>query len=183
MKIDTSNVKKGTILNVDGKLLKVLDIGHTHTGRWSATYSFKVKDIVNGGNVLLTYKSGTTLEQAEVNTQSAVYLYNAGDTYSFMENDTSEMHELEADLIEAEIPYLKENLDVYLTIHNGEVLGIILPNVVTYKVVETVPWVKGDRAVGGKKPATLESWLEVQVPLHINEWDEIRVNTITGEAG
>lgn len=167
MKTDTSEVKKGTILQIDTKLFKVIDIGHTHTGRGSATYTFKVKDIVNGGNQQLTYKSGTTLEQVDVQTKNALYLYTNGESYSFMEQDTSEIHDIAADKIEDTIPYLKENLDCYVMVFNDAVIGVILPNVIEYKIVDTVPGVKGDRAQAGKKPATLENGLEVMVPLHL----------------
>jgi elongation factor P len=72
-------------------------------------------------------------------------------------------------------------MDVYLMMHNGNVLWIILPDVVSYKVVETTPGVKWDRAQAGTKPATLETGLVVQVPLHIQEWDEILLNTMTNQ--
>ncbi|USN54256.1 MAG: elongation factor P [Candidatus Peribacteria bacterium] len=181
MKIDTSSVKKGTILNVEGRLFKVIDISHTHTGRGSATYSFKAKNIIDGGNQLLTYKSGTTLEQADVATKNAVFLYNNGESYSFMENDTAEIYDLDGDNIEDVVPYLKENLDCFLMIYNGNVIGVILPNTIEYTVVSTVPGVKGDRASTGKKPATLDNGLEVQVALHVSEGAVVRVNTTTGE--
>jgi len=181
MKIDTSNVKKGTVLNVDGKLFKVLDIGHTHTWRGSATYTFKSKNIIDGGNLNLTYKSGTTLEQADVTTQNALFLYAAADSYTFMLNDTSEMYELDAENIEDVVPYLKENLDCFLMLYEGNVIGVILPTVIEYTVAETVPGVKWNRASTGKKPATMDNGLEVQVPLHVSEGATIKVNTSTGD--
>ena len=183
MKIDTSDVKKGTVLDVDGKLFKVYDMSHTHTGRGSATYSFKAKDIINGWNQTLTYKSWTTLEQVEVNTNNAVFLYQWGDTYTFMENDTSEMHDVPAEMIEDVIPYLKENLDCFVMILDGGVIGVILPATIEYTIAETVPWVKGNRSSSGKKPATLENGLEVMVPLHVESWATVRVNTSTGDVG
>ncbi len=86
-----------------------------------------------------------------------------------MENDTSEMRELPADEIEDVIPYLKENLDCFLMIFEDKVIGVILPNVIEYTVASTVPAVKGNRATSGKKPATLDNGLEIQVPLHVSE--------------
>ena len=182
MRIQTSDVKKGTVLVINGELYRVLDTSHTHTGRGSATYTFRVKSLKTWNVKDVTYKSWTDLETAEVNTKNAVYLYNTGDTYAFMENDTSEIHEISADQIEDIIPYLKENLDVYLMIHEWNVIWVILPPTIEYKIVETVPGVKGDRATTGKKWAKLETWLEVQVPLHKKEWDTVIVNTLTGEA-
>ena len=183
MKIDTSNVKKWVVLSIDGKLYKVIDISHTHTGRWSATYSFKAKDIINGWNQTLTYKSGTTLEEVEVSTNNAVYLYQGWDTYTFMENDTSEMHDVPEDMIEDVIPYLKENMDCYLMILEWGVIGVILPATIEYTIAETVPGVKGNRSSSGKKPATLENGLEVMVPLHVESGATVRVNTSTGDVG
>jgi len=182
MRIQTSDVKKGTVLVINGELYRVLDTSHTHTGRGSATYTFRVKSLKTWNVKDVTYKSWTDLETAEVNTKNAVYLYNTGDTYAFMENDTSEIYEISADQIEDIIPYLKENLDVYLMIHEWNVIWVILPPTIEYKIVETVPGVKGDRATTGKKWAKLETWLEVQVPLHKKEWDTVIVNTLTGEA-
>lgn len=183
MKIDTSNVKKGTILDVNWKLFKVHDISHTHTWRWSATYSFKAKDIINGWNQVLTYKSWTTLEQVEVNTNNAVFLYQWWDTYTFMENDTSEMHDVPKDMIEEVIPYLKENLDCFLMVLDGWVIGVILPATIEYTIEQTVPGVKWNRSSSGKKPATLSNWLEVMVPLHVENGATVRVNTTTWDVG
>jgi len=161
--------------------MKVLDISHTHTGRGSATYTFKSKNIIDGGSLNLTYKSGTTLEQADVATQNAVFLYQAGENYSFMLNDTSEMFELNGDDIQDVTPYLKENLDCFLMVYEENVIGVILPAVIEYTIANTVPWVKGDRAQAGKKPATMDNGLEVQVPLHLEEGATVRVNTSTGD--
>jgi len=181
MKISPSNVKRWTILDVEGKLFKVIDTSHTHTWRWGATYSFKVKDIINGSNLLLTYKSTFTLEQAEVNTNSAVFLYQWWDTYTFMENDTAEMFELDEDVLGDSIKYLKENLDCFLMIHEWNVIWMIPPSSIEYTIAETVPGVKWDRSSAGKKPATLDNGLEVMVALHLEEWATVRVNTLTGD--
>ncbi|MEI7562715.1 MAG: hypothetical protein WCJ39_03190 [bacterium] len=96
-------------------------------------------------------------------------MYAAGDTYTFMENDTGEMHELNKENIEDVVPYLKENMDCYITIYKGNVIGVILAPTISYVITSTVPGVKGDRAQAGKKPATLETGLEIMVPLHKNE--------------
>ena len=182
MKIDTSDVKKWVILNIENKLFKVTDISHTHVARWGATYNFKVKDIISGKTNTFTYHSGTMLEHAEVSIQNAVFLYKSGDSYSFMENDTGEIHELDEEIIEDISGYLKENMDIFLQIYNENVIGVILPTTITYEITETVPGIKGDRAQAGKKPATIETGLEIQVPLHKNAGDTVTVNTLTGDA-
>jgi elongation factor P len=121
------------------------------------------------------------LDLADVSRNNAIFLYNAGDIYSFMENDTGEMFELNKSVVEDVIPYLKENLDVFLEKHGDNVLSVLLPITIQYAIKETVPGIKGDRAQAGKKPATLETGLEVQIPLHKNEGDMVTINTETGE--
>jgi elongation factor P len=73
-------------------------------------------------------------------------------------------------------------LECYLMIYEGNVIWVLMPASITYVIKSTVPWIKGDRANAGKKPAILETWMEVQVPLHKNEWDTVSVNTTTGDA-
>jgi len=182
VKVDTSKVKKGMILEIDGKLARVVETAHTHMGRWGATDTYKLKDIVSWKTTIFTCNAGTILEQAEVQNMAAVFLYSAGDTYTFMENDTWEMYDLDREKIDDVVDYLKENLDVYLTVFKGEVLWVILPTTVSYVITSTVPGVKWNRMQAGTKPATIETWLEVQVPLHKNEWDTVIINTVTWEA-
>lgn len=182
VKLDTAEIKKGTILEVDWQLFRVIDFSFMQMQQRQGSYTYKVRNLITWGVQNMTYKSWTLLEQADVSNMAAIYLYNSGTTYSFMENDSGEMHDLEADAIEEYIPYLKENLDVYLTIYQGNVIWIVLPKTITYTITETVPWLKGDRSTAGKKPATLETWLEVMVPLHKDAGQTVTVNTATGEA-
>jgi len=181
VKVDTAKVKRWMILQIDGKLFRVVDMSHTHMGRWGATDTFKVKDIVSNKTNVFTYNAGTTLEQADVQTNMATFLYSAWDMYTFMENDTWEMYDLPKDKIDDVVDYLKENLDVYLMIFKWDVLWVILPTTISYTIVSTVPGIKWNRAQAGTKPATIETGLEIQVPLHKNEWDIITLNTTTGE--
>lgn len=181
LKIDTAKVKKNTILDLDGSLMKVLDTSFMQMQQRQGSYSYKVQNIVTGNVQSVTFKSGTALDLADVSKMSAIFLYSAGDTYSFMENDTGEMYDLDISLLDGVAPYLKENLDVFLEKHGENVLNVILPTTIQYTIKETVPGIKGDRAQAGKKPATLETGMEVQVPLHKNEGDTVTVNTETGD--
>jgi len=181
MKIDVSEVKIWTVLDLWEGLYKVSDTSHMHKWRGSATYSFKVKNIQTGQVKNITYKAWSTLDSAEINYKNWQYLYNSQGLYTFMEFDTSELYELGKELIEDIIPYLKDGMDVFLMIYNGNVIWVILPEVVAYKVIETTPWVRWDRAQAGTKDAILETWLKVQVPLYIQEKDNILINTSTNE--
>lgn len=181
MKIDVSEVKKWTVLEIEWWLYKVADTSHMHKWRWSATYSFKVKNIQTWQVKNVTYKAWSTLDSAEINYNNWQYLYNSWYTYTFMEFDTSELYEVPKETIEDLIDYLKEWVDVFLMMYQWDIIWIILPEIVSYKVIETTPWVKGDRAQAWTKQATLETWLIVQVPLHIQEQDEISLNTNTNQ--
>ena len=180
VKIDASKVKKWTVLEMDGQLFVVLDLSFMQMQQRQGSYTYKVRNLATNGVQNVTVKSGITLDQAEISTQNAVYLYNTGDTYSFMENDTWEIHEIQADTIEDITGYLKDNLDVYLQIYNGNVINVILPSTITYVIKDTVPGIKWNRAQSGTKPATLETGMEIQVPLHKEIGDTVTLNTLTG---
>ena len=166
VKIDSAEVKKGTVLEMDGQLFKVLDPSFMQMQQRQGSYTYKVRNLMTNGVQNVTVKSGTTMDQADISTQNAVYLYNTGDTYSFMENDTGEIHEIAADTIEDITGYLKDN--------------VILPSTISYTITETVPGIKGNRAQSGTKPATIETGMEIQVPLHKEVGDTVTLNTLTG---
>lgn len=181
MKLDVSEIKKNTILEIDGQLYKVLDFAFMQMQQRQGSYTFKLKNLVTGSVQSLTYKSGSVIEKGDVITKNAVFLYNAGDTYTFMENDTGEMHDLNKDMVDDIAGYLKDNMDCYVMVYKGNVISVILPPTVSYKIITTVPGVKGDRAKAGKKPATIETGMEIMIPLHKNEGDTVTLNTLTGE--
>ena len=182
MKIDVSEAKRWVVLDIDGQLYKIHDTGHTHMGRGGATYTLKAKNIITWATNTFTYKSGQTLESADVSSMSGTFLYQAWDMYAFMENDTWEMYDIDEDLISDIIMYLKENLNVFLIKHNENIISISLPDSIWYTIADTLPWDRGDRATAWRKSATLDNGMEVQVPLHAKVGDTIMVNTLTGQA-
>ena len=108
------------------------------------------------------------------------YLYNDGSSYVFMDTATYEQLEVPNAQIDQEAKYLKENMIVNIISHNGETLGLDLPNTVDLEVVETEPGIRGDTATGGSKPAKMETGYIVSVPLFINEGEMLRIDTRTG---
>lgn len=181
MKLDVSEIKKNTILEIDGQLFKVVDFSFMQMQQRQWSYSYKMKNLITGGVQAFTYKSGTVLEKGDVITKNAIFLYSAGDSYTFMENDTGEMYDLNKDMVDDIVGYLKENMDCFVMVYKGNVISVILPPTVSYKIMSTVPGVKWDRAQAGKKPATIETGMEIMIPLHKNEGDTITLNTLTGE--
>jgi len=181
MKLDVSEIKKNTILEIDGNLLKVLDFSFMQMQQRQWSYTFKVKNLITWGVQNMTYKSGSVIEKADVVTKSAIFLYAAWDSYTFMENDTGEMYELDIAMVDDITGYLKENMDCYVMVYKGNVISIILPPTVTYTIASTVPGIKWDRAQAGKKPATIETGMEIMIPLHKNKGDTVLLNTLTWE--
>ena len=181
MKLDVSDIKKNTILEIDGQFFKVIDFAFMQCQQRQGSYTFKLKNLITGWVQSLPFKSGSVIEKGDVITKNAIFLYNAGDTYTFMENDTGEMHDLNRDMVDDIAGYLKENMDCFVMVHKGNVISVILPPTVSYKIIETVPGIKWDRAQAGKKPAKIETGLEIMIPLHKNEGDMVTLNTLTGE--
>ncbi len=180
VRIDVSEARRGVVLDIEGVLYRVTDTSHTHTGRWWATYTIKGKNVVSWSNNQFTYKSGTMLENADLSTMNATYLYNDWSDYSFMINDTGEIVSISSDELGDSVDYLKESLSCFVQIYNENIIGIVLPNVITYTIAQTLPWDKGNRATAWTKEATLDNGLVVQVPSHKSEGDEVSVNTVTG---
>lgn len=127
-----------------------------------------------------TFRAGEKVARAQIDTRKMQYLYANGDQHVFMDTESYEQIELTSKQIEYELKFLKENMEVYIMMYQGETIGIELPNTVELTVTETEPGIKGDTASGGSKPATLETGLVVQVPFFVNEGDVIIVNTSDG---
>jgi elongation factor P len=179
--ISTGDVKKGVIIELDGQLMKVLDWTHIKMARGSAQVRMKLQNVRKGDIVERTFQAGSRWPRARVDQRKVQYLYADGDTYHFMDNETFDQIAISARQIGDDTRYLKENTDVFVSMHDGEVLGVDLPVTVDLRVTQTDPGFAGDTATGAKKAATVETGLVVQVPLFVNEGDLLRIDTRTGE--
>jgi elongation factor P len=179
--ISTGDVKKGVIIELDGQLMKVLDWTHIKMARGSAQVRMKLQNVRKGDIVERTFQAGTRWPRARVESRKVQYLYNDGDNYHFMDNETYDQFAVGASMLGDDRLYLKENTEVFVTSYEGEILGVDLPVTVDLAVSETEPGFAGDTATGAKKPATLETGIVVQVPLFVSEGDVIRVDTRNGE--
>lgn len=141
----------------------------------------KLKNLRNGNTVEKTFRAGETLARAQIDNREVQYLYNSGDEYTFMDNESYDQFNLTKDQLEWELNFLKDNMIVHISSYQGEIIGINLPNSVELKVVETEPGVKGNTATGATKNATVETGLNVQVPLFINEGDVLLIDTREGK--
>ncbi len=179
--IDVNDLRKGVTFESDGNLYKVLDYHHNKPGRGKATIRVKVVDLKSGANYERTFISGDRVQDVRLDHHNVQYLYNDGALFYFMDTDTFEQHPLQASVLGDSAQYLTENMEVKLTLYEGEPIDIELPITVDMKVVRAEPSVRGDTATGVTKKVTTETGLEVQVPNFISEEDTIRVDTRTGE--
>lgn len=175
--ISTNDFRTGLTIEVDGDIWQVVEFQHVKPGKGAAFVRSKLKNMRNGAVQEKTFRAGEKLARARIETKEMQYLYNSGDEYTFMDTATYEQINLPASRLEKEIKFLKENMNVYIVDYSGEIIGIQLPNTVVLKVTETEPSVKGDTATGASKAATLETGLIVQVPLFVNEGDNLIIDT------
>jgi elongation factor P len=179
--ISTGDVRKGVIIELDGQLMKVLDWSHIKMARGSAQVRMKLQNMRRGDIIERTFQAGTRWPRARVEQRKAQYLYTDGDAYHFMDSETYDQFTIRGASLGDDARYLKENSEVFVSMYDGEVLGVDLPVTVDLTVTRTEPGFAGDTATGARKPATLETGLVVQVPLFVNEGDMLRVDTRTGE--
>jgi elongation factor P len=179
--ISTGDVKKGVIIELDGQLMKVLDWTHIKMARGSAQVRMKLQNVRKGDIIERTFQAGTRWPRARVEQRRVQFLYSDENTFHFMDSETYDQFAVSAALLGDDARFLKENTDVFVSSHEGEILGVDLPVSVDLVVTQTDPGFAGDTATGAKKAATLETGLVVQVPLFVSEGDTLRVDTRTGE--
>ncbi|PIR03143.1 MAG: elongation factor P [Candidatus Magasanikbacteria bacterium CG11_big_fil_rev_8_21_14_0_20_43_7] len=181
---NTDDIKRGAVIRRDGNLYVVSDFSFVNPGKGAAFYKTKMKDINAGKTIEITYKSGETIDVVDVHRQTLQFLYSSADRYSFMDKDTYETLEVDADIMGDEAQYLKEGLDVIGSLHDERIVAIELPKKIQYTVVQAPPAVKGDTASGNvTKDVVLDNGLTVKAPIFIKEGEDILVNIETGEYG
>jgi elongation factor P len=179
--IDVNELRKGVTFTMDGELYKVLEYQHHKPGRGKATIRTTLRNLRTGATIQQNFISGDRVEDIRVERRGVQYLYEDGDLYYFMDTQTYEQTPLPAAVLGEQIPYLKENLELALSTYEDEPLDVELPTTVEMEVIEAEMAVAGDTATGTLKKVTLETGLEVQVPLFVEIGDVIRVDTRTGE--
>lgn len=179
--ISVNDFRTGLTIEVDGGIWQVLEFQHVKPGKGSAFVRSKLRNLRTGSTQEKTFRAGEKVARAHIENRRMQYLYNSGDVYTFMDNETYEQLELTEAQIKYELQFLKENMEVHIMSYQGETLGVELPNTVELTVTSTEPGVKGDTATGASKPATLETGYVVQVPLFVNEGDVLVIDTRSGD--
>lgn len=179
--ISVNDFRTGLTIEVDNDIFTVIDFQHVKPGKGAAFVRSKLKNLRNGNTVERTFRAGEDVGRAHVENRAMQYLYASGQEHTFMDNETYDQITLPASQLEWELNFLKENMTINIVSYHGEILGINLPNSVDLKVIETEPGIKGNTATGATKNAKVETGLNVQVPLFINENDTLLISTSDGK--
>ena len=179
--ISAGDFKNGLTLEIDGQVMQILEFQHVKPGKGAAFVRTKMRNVINGGVVEKTFRPTEKFPAARIDRKNNQYLYNDGDLYYFMDNETYEQLPLNRDQVDEAMSFVKENTTVTIRFFKGEAFSVDPPNFVELQVVEAEPGVRGDTASNVQKNAILETGYRIQVPLFVNQGDTIRVDTRTGE--
>lgn len=176
-----TELKKGVLIQLDGKPYRVVDYSQKVMGRGGSIVNVRVKSLIDGSVIPKTFKGSERIEPARVENRTVQYLYSDGSNYHFMDNNTFEQFELSAETVDEAANFLKEGGEVELQLFDGNVINVELPNNLYLRVTYTEDVVKGDTTSSVMKEAKLETGYTVRVPAFIKIGDTIKVDTRTGD--
>ena len=176
----TNDLKNGMTLDIEGQLWTVVEFQHVKPGKGPAFVRTKLKQVMTGKVVDKTFNAGVKVEVAILEKREMNFLYKEGDDFVFMDNLNFDQMTISAATVGESSNYMLENTEAIVAIHEGNPLYIELPASVELTVTYTEPGLQGDRSSGGTKPATVETGIEVQVPLFIKQDEKIVVDTRDG---
>ena len=179
--VNVNDLKNGMTISFDGNIYTVIEFLHVKPGKGPAFVRTKLKNLKTGATIEHTFNSGIKVEKARVNRVAMQYLFNSGNSYTFMNMETYEQIEFNKDQIGDNVKYLKEGIDIDATFFEGELLEVVVPDKIEYIVTKTEPAVKGNTTNNALKEAYMENGLMVKVPLFISENDKIIVSTKDGK--
>ena len=179
--MQTTDIRKGLKIQIDGVPFHIVEHQLVKPGKGQSFTRCRIRNLTNGNVVERTWKSGESVELADVETRKMTYSWQETDTYVFMETETGEQIHVEKNKLGDEARFLAEGLDCDVTLYNGNAIAVDLPPNVVMQVVSSEPGVKGDTASGATKPATLSSGAVINVPLFIKENEWVKVDTSSGQ--
>lgn len=179
--IYASDFRKGVTFEINGEPHVVLDFQHVKPGKGAAFVRTKYKNILTGATREEAFNPNDKFPKAHIDTKQMQYLYNDGDLYYFMDQETFDQVPLTADQVEDAMRFLRENDVATIKFYKGNAFLVEAPNFVNLKIIETEPGVKGDTATNVTKAATVETGAVIQVPIFIEEGELVQIDTRTGE--
>ena len=178
--VSTNDLKNGMVLDLDGQLWSVIWFQHHKPGKGNTVVRTKLKHVLSGKVVDRTFNSDVKVDTAQVDRREFQYLYHDGEAYVFMDTDTYDQINVPETVMSDAKNYLLENGTATIAMHEGSPLYVDLPASVELEVTYTEPGLQGDRSTGGTKPATVETGLQIQVPLFITTGERVKVDTRDG---
>ena len=172
--ISAGDFRNGVTFEMEGNVYAIIEFQHVKPGKGAAFVRTKIRNVISGAVTEKTFNPNDKYPTAFIERKDMQYLYNDGDLYYFMDNETYEQIPINANILGDNFKFVTENMEC-------KVFGVEPPNFVVLTVTETEPGVKGDTATNVTKPAKLETGAEVKVPIFINEGEAIRIDTRTGE--
>ncbi len=180
MKVIASSLRKGNIVDIDGRLYVILSAENIHPGKGTPVTQLDMRRLSDGVKISQRYKTTEQVERAHVEDREFQYLYNDGDGFHFMNMETYDQITMPADMVGDQAVFLQPDMKVMLSIHEGVPVGLELPQRVVLEVTETEPTVKGQTASSSYKPALLSNGMRTMVPPHITPGARIVVMTGDG---
>ena len=179
--VSAGDFKNGLTIEIEGNIFQILEFQHVKPGKGAAFVRTKLKNIISGGVVEKTFRPTEKFENAHIERKEMQYLYQDGDLYNFMDVETYDQIALNADVVGDALKFVKENENVKIWSHKGNVFSVETPLFVELVITETEPGFKGDTAQGATKPAIVETGATVMVPLFVETGDVLKIDTRTGE--
>lgn len=179
--MSAGDIKKGSTFELEGQVFTVVEFLHVKPGKGAAFVRTKLRNVISGGVTDQTFNPTTKLQEATIEGKEMEYLYNDGELYYFMDQESYEQIPLNYEKVEDAIKFLKENMKVYIKFFKGEAFSVEAPNFVELEITETEPGVKGNTATNAQKPATVETGAIVYVPMFVDQGEVIKIDTRTGE--
>lgn len=179
--ITAGDFRKGVTIEWEGGVWTIVDFQHVKPGKGAAFVRTKYRNILTGATREEAFNPNDKFPKANIETKTMQYLYDDGELYYFMDEETFDQVPLPYELVEDAIKYLRENDEATIKFYQGNAFQVEAPNFVDLKVIETEPGVKGDTATNVTKAATVETGAVIQVPIFIEEGEIIKIDTRTGE--
>jgi len=179
--IVAGDFRNGVTFDMDGNVFQVIEFQHVKPGKGAAFVRTKIRNVITGSVVERTFNPSDKFPTAFIERKDMQYLYQDGELYYFMDNETFENVPINGSKLGDSFKFVKENTNVKVLSYKGVVFGIEPPFFVELQVTKTDPGFKGDTATNATKPAVVETGAEIKVPLFIEEGDMIRIDTRTGE--
>lgn len=179
--VSTNEFRKKLKVLMDGQPYMIVENDFVKPGKGQAFNRVKLKNLITGRVLDRTFKSGETIETADVTNTTMQYLYNDGENFTFMDTNNFEQFEISKEQLGDDVKYLMENVECEVSLWNGSVISITPPTFMEFNVTYTEPAVKGDTATNVTKKATIDTGYEIDVPLFVNTGDKVKIDTRTGD--